>query len=168
MTSGLSALSLDLFLLGHAHLQAGEIGDGYAFERRVRHHLQVQGMQHAGGFRVFGRRTLSGLYHQLDQQTRCVDALVVGEWKAYRGAIPKNDLLRFKAGSDDYWMNTRLSERSAIIRIFGGTGQVTSAMRTYAAQAGIMLITPDRWPILALCDPHLLWTPAGLRAPFAV
>lgn len=165
MTSNLATLALDLFLLGHAHLEAGESGDGFAFERRVRAYLQTHAMPHAGGFRVFGRHTMSGLYHQLDEQTSCADALVVGEWKAYKGLIPKNDLLRFKAATDDYWMTTRPSERMPVVRTFGGTGQVTPAMRVYAAQAGIMLITPDRWPVLALCDPALLWQPAGLEPP---
>lgn len=163
----LAVLSRDLFLLGHAHLEAEESGDGFAFERRVRDYLQINGMRHEGGFHMFGRHTVSGLHHQLDEQTSCTDALVVGEWKAYKGLIPKNDLLRFKAATDDYWMSTRPSERAPVFRIFGGTGQVTPAMRIYAAQAGIMLITPDRWPVLTLCDPLLLWLPAGLEPPSA-
>jgi hypothetical protein len=168
MTGAFSSLCLDLFLLGHAHLEAGEAGDGRAFERRVRDHLQGLSMPHAAGFRVFGRQSLSGLYHQLDEQTNCGPVHVVGEWKAYRGLIPKNDLMRFKGATDDYWMATRASERAPIMRVFGGTGQVTPRMRTYAAHAGIALVTPDRWPVAALCDPHLLWGPAELEPPSPV
>ncbi len=167
MTGTLSSLCLDLFLLGHAHVEAGEVGDGFAFERRVREHLQQLGMPHAGGFRVFRGSSLSGLYHQLDEQTDCGPALIIGEWKTYHARIPKNDLLRFKSATDDYWMATRISERKSVVRVFGGTGQVTPAMCTYAAHAGIVLITPDRWPVPALCDPHLLWGPAGLAPPSA-
>ena len=163
-----AALTLDLFLLGHAHLAAGQAGEGTQFERRVKEHLQQLGLPSGGGFRVLGRRSLSGLYHQLDEQTDCGHALVVGEWKAYRGVIPKNDLLRFKAATDDYWMATRPSERSPVMRVFGGTGHVTAAMRTYGANAGIVLITPDRWPVPVLCHPGLVWTAAGLEPPSAV
>ena len=79
MSRDLAGLSLDLFLLGHAHLTGDRAGDGYAFERRVRAYLNAAAMPHASEFRVFGRRTLSGLHHQLDEQTRCPDALVIGE-----------------------------------------------------------------------------------------
>jgi hypothetical protein len=164
--TSLAGLCLDLFLLGHAHLAAGEAGDGLGFERRVRGHLDQHGLPTAAGFRVFGRRSLSGLYHQLDEQTSCQQALVVGEWKSYTGRIPKNDLLRFKAATDDYWLaaaaaNTHLP----VMRLFGGTGTASVAMRTYAAHWGIVLITPDRWPIPTLGDPHLLWSSAEVDPP---
>ena len=29
---------------------------------------------------------------------------VVGEWKAHTGNMPKNELMRFKAATDDYWL----------------------------------------------------------------
>src|SRR5687768_17019322 len=115
MTS-LGALCLDLFLLAHAHVSAGEAGLGAAFERRVRRHLNALGLPNASGFRVFGKRSLSGLYHQLDERTSCQDALVVGEWKSYRGTIPKNDLLRFKAATDDYWLASAARLSLPIVR----------------------------------------------------
>ncbi|MDZ5661400.1 hypothetical protein SFC79_06440 [Nocardioides sp. S-58] len=166
MTS-LGALCLDLFLLGHAHLAAGHAGDGFGFERRVRAHLNATGEPNPAGFRVFGRRSLSGIYHQLDEQTRCAQAAVVGEWKAYTGQIPKNELLRFKAATDDYWLSPSTRRDRPLVRLFGGTGTVTPAMRVYAAQWGIILITPDRWPIPTLIDPDLLWAPGDLPAPAA-
>lgn len=166
--NSLSALCLDLFLLGHAHLEAGQAGQGAAFERRVRGHLDVIGQPDARGFRVFGRRSLSGIYHQLDEQTACTDALVVGEWKAYTGQIPKNDLLRFKAATDDYWLGGTGRFPAPVMRIFGGTGSVTDSMRVYAAHWGIVLVTPDRWPVPAVADPDLLWAPGDLSSPGAV
>lgn len=164
----LSGLALDLFLLGHAHLAAGQAGHGNAFEHRVRDHLDAAGMPDARGFRVFGRKSLSGLYHQLDEETACSDAVVVGEWKAYRGRIPKNDLLRFKAVTDDYWLAGTRRHPAPVVRIFGGTGYVTESMRIYAAHWGIVLITPDRWPVPALADPDLLWPPIDQRGPSPV
>jgi hypothetical protein len=163
--TSLADLCLDLFLLGHAHLAAGLAGDGFAFERRVRNYLSVSGLPDARGFRFLGRRSLSGLYHQLDEQTACDEAVVIGEWKAWSGRIPKNDLLRFKAATDDYWFSTSGRLTLPVVRMFGGTGQVSEAMRAYAAHWGIVLITPDRWPVPALSDPDLLWGAGDLDAP---
>ena len=42
---------------------------------------------------------------------------------------------------------------------------MTPSMRTYAAGWGIILITPDRWPIPTLCDADILWGPAGIDGP---
>ncbi len=75
----LAQLTLDLFLLAHAHRDAGQAGDGFGFERRVRTHLRAASMPHGLDFRVLGRHSLSGLYHQIDEQTACDQALVVGE-----------------------------------------------------------------------------------------
>jgi hypothetical protein len=166
--SSLASLSRDLFLLGHAHVAAGQAGEGSAFERRVRDHLDYLGLPNASGFRVLGRHSISGIYHQLDEQTKCGEALVIGEWKAYRGTIPKNDLLRFKAATDDYWLARMTRDDTPVVRIFGGTGRVTNAMRVYAAQWGIVLVTPDRWPVPALCDGELLWSDGELTVPSSV
>lgn len=163
--SSVADLCLDLFLLGHDYLAAGHAGDGAGFEARIRAHLDASGYPNPAGFRVFGRRSLSGIYHQLDEQTRCTQAVVVGEWKAYTGQIPKNDLLRFKAATDDYWLAPSTRRERPLVRVFGGTGTVTPAMRVYAAQWGIILITPDRWPIPALTDSNMLWTPGDLPPP---
>lgn len=161
----LSQLSLDLFLLAHAHLAAGQAGDGFAFERRVRTHLQSASMPHGLDFRVLGRHTLSGLYHQIDEQTMCDQALVVGEWKAHTGNMPKNELLRFKAATDDYWLGGGADTSLPVVRVFGGTGSATEKLQRYAACWGIVLITPQYWPVPALCDPSLLWGPGDLTAP---
>ena len=166
--STFAQLCADFFLLCHAHLAAGIVGDGSGFERRVRGHLDAMGLPDARGFRVLGRRSISGLYHQIDEQTGCGDALVIGEWKAYSGRIPKNDLLRFKAATDDYWMAGASDIGLPVIRVFGGTGRVTEAMRTYAAHCGIVLVTPDRWPVPTVCDEDLLWSPGDLDPPSGV
>lgn len=163
----LAALCLDFFLLSHAHLAAGLAGQGAAFERRIRGHLDALGLPNTGGFRVFGRRSMSGIYHQIDEQTSCANALVIGEWKAYQGQIPKNDLLRFKAATDDYWLASASRLSTPVIRVFGGTGTVTEAMRVYAAQWGIALVTPRTWPVPALCDQDVVWSPDGVAGPGA-
>jgi hypothetical protein len=150
----------DLFCLANAHLAAGEAGDGRALERRIERHLAVIGVQPVqsfSGVRSLGCHSLSGLYHQIDATGRTRDAVVIGEWKAYRKSIPKNDLLRFKAATDDYWLQQQLYGATPVIRVFGGTGYVSHSLRRYAGQWGICLITPDRWPAPVLASETSGW-----------
>ena len=134
-----TAFMRDLFCLANAHLAAGEAGDGRAFERRVERHLAATGVRPVevfSGVRSLGSQSLSGLYHQIDATGTMRDAVVIGEWKAYRGAIPKNDLLRFKAATDDYWLRQHQYAMAPVIRVFGGTGYASQALRRYAAVLG--------------------------------
>ena len=108
--------------------------------------------------RAFGHISLSGLGHQLDGALGCFDALVLAEWKAYRGKLPKNELLRFKAATDDYYTargHSRLSR--PVFRIFGGVGTASDSLRAYAALHGIALIDSDRWPLALLAASDFIW-----------
>ena len=72
----------------------------------------------------------------------CTDAIVLAEWKAYRGVFPKNELLRFKAATDDYYMSLGTAGLSRpVFRIFGGIGIASDDLRRYAALHGIALTT---------------------------
>ncbi len=156
----LTELLRDLFCLANAHLASGEAGDGRAFERRVERHLAVTGVRPVAAFsgvRLLGSHSLSGLYHQIDATGRTRQAVVIGEWKAYRNSIPKNDLLRFKSVTDDYWLRQHDYATVPVIRVFGGTGHVSPALRRYAAQWGICLVTPDRWPSPVLAAETTAW-----------
>jgi hypothetical protein len=156
----LTAFLRDFFCLANAHAAAGEAGDGRAFERRVERHLAAKGvrpMEVFSGVRSLGSHSLSGLYHQIDATGRTREAVVIGEWKSYRSSIPKNDLLRFKAATDDYWLQQHTYATVPVIRVFGGTGCVSPALRRYAAQWGICLITPDRWPAPVLAAETTAW-----------
>lgn len=160
----LTAFLLDFFCLANAHLAAGEAGDGRAMERRVERYLAAKGvrpMNVFSGVHSLGSHSLSGLYHQIDATGRTREAVVIGEWKAYRSSIPKNDLLRFKAATDDYWLQQHPYATAPLIRVFGGTGYVSPALRRYAAQWGICLITPDRWPAPVLAAETTLWPDTG-------
>jgi hypothetical protein len=160
----LTAFLRDFFCVANAHLAAGEAGDGRAFERRVERHLAATGVRAVevfSGVHWLGSHSLSGLYHQIDATASTRDAVVIGEWKAYRGSIPKNDLLRFKAATDDYWLQLHSYASAPVIRVFGGTGQASPALRRYAAQWGICLITPDRWPAPLLAAETTAWPAAA-------
>jgi hypothetical protein len=155
-----TAFLRDLFCLANAHLAAGEAGDGRAFERRIDRHLASIGVRQVevfSGVRSLGSQSLSGLYHQIDATGATREAVVIGEWKAYRGAIPKNDLMRFKAATDDYWLRQHPYATAPVIRVFGGTGRVSPALRRYAAQWGICLVTTDRWPAPLLASATTSW-----------
>jgi hypothetical protein len=155
------ALCRDLFLLSQTEVAGHGLARGLKWESRIADYLALQGLPveaHPGGFMVLGHASLSGLLHQIDGTIGCNDAIVIGEWKAYRGSVPKNELLRFKAATDDYFMalaNHGLSR--PIMRVFGGTGSASDELRAYGALHGITLIEPDRWPAPVLLLDNLLW-----------
>jgi len=69
------------------------------------------------------------------------------EWKAYRGAVPKNEVLHFKAVTDDLYdgTGTRVSIRP-VLRLFGVAGDASDPLRRYTARFGIALVERSRWP----------------------
>jgi hypothetical protein len=154
-----ASVCLDVFLLGIDFSAEGRSGDGYGFEDAVAHHLSRRGVsiRGQGATRVVGPQSLSGLRHQIDAQGDVGDGLLIGEWKTYRGTIPKNDLLRFHAVTEDYWLLNPRSAGRPVFRFFGGTGRITPAARRFAARWGICLITPDTWPALTIADPTIAW-----------
>lgn len=160
----LTAFLRDLFCLANVHLASGDAGDGDAFERRIERHLGAIGVRPAvvfSGVRSLGSQSLSGLRHQIDATGATREAIVIGEWKAYRGTIPKNDLMRFKAVTDDYWLRQHPFATAPIVRVFGGTGHLSPALRRYAAQWGICLVTADRWPSPLLASESTAWPDRG-------
>jgi hypothetical protein len=159
-----TAFLRDLFCVANAHLAAGGAGDGRGFERRVERHLAAVGVRLVevfSGVRSVGSQSLSGLYHQIDATGRTREAIVIGEWKAYRGSIPKNDLLRFKAATDDYWLRQHPYATAPVMRVFGGIGYISPALRRYAAHSGICLVTTDRWPAPLLASTTTAWPDVG-------
>lgn len=101
-----------------------------------------------GAAKVFGMVSLSGLRHQVDLTLGTIDALIIVECKCYRGPLPKNELLKFKAVTDDYYMSIAVDmPRRPVVRIFGGPGDAQDDVRRYAALHGIVLIERQRWPV---------------------
>ena len=155
MTARFERLCRDLFLL--AQLARDDDSErGTRWERQVAAHadaLGLAGETQPGGCSFLGRASLSGLAHQLDAVIGCRDAIVIGEWKAYRGTIPKNELLRFKAVSDDYYLSLGVhSPGRPILRIFGGTGTITTELRRYGASVGHHPHRPRLWPAPVLAS----------------
>lgn len=161
-------LCRDVFLLaGTADLPRGR-SRGQAWERVVSDYLasrMVATECAPGGLTLMGHTSLSGLGHQIDSVFASDDAIVIAEWKAHQGAVPKNELLRFKAASDDYLTALGGSmPRRPVIRMFGGPGFACERLRRYAALHGIVVIDARRWPAPVLASTAFEW-PAPGRCP---
>jgi hypothetical protein len=137
---------------------------GWRWERRIQRELLVAGFSARSlspGARLLGTFAASGLRHQVDAEIRCERAFVIGEWKSFSGPIPKNEVLRFKAVSDDYYeAMSDHQRRAAVLRVFGAAGSASLELRRYAARFGIALIERSRWPAAVLSDPLIEW-PVG-------
>lgn len=134
---------------------------GWSWEARITGALASRGYPvepMPGGVRVFGVVPASGLRHQTDAALHCADAHVIGEWKSYSGPVPKNELLRFKAATDDLYDSlVKRLPRRPVLRLFGVGGDASSQLRWYAARHGLSLIERSRWPAPVLADPILAW-----------
>ena len=163
-----NTLCLELFLLAQQGIGntpgavRGRVWEEVVAGQLARHGIPIESVP--GGYRVLGFCSLSGLRHQVDATLSCANSIVLAEWKAYRGALPKNELLRFKAATDDYYMSFATSGLSRPVhRIFGGIGSATDELRRYAALHGIALIESERWPLPVLACPEFVW-PSDLTA----
>lgn len=161
-------LCRDLFILAQdvaaRDIETRGPARGWRWEERIADTLAFRGYPVdavPGGVRVFGAIPASGLRHQTDAALSCTDVHVVGEWKSYAGQVPKNEVLRFKAATDDlYDALARRPPRRPVFRLFGVGGDVSSQLRWYAARHGITLVERSRWPAPVLADPELDW-PVG-------
>ena len=165
----LASLCRDLFLLAHTDIDGHGPRRGWEWERRISEYLasrNVPAESHPGGYTVFGHVSLSTLKHQIDGSIGCSDAIVVAEWKAFKDRMPKNELLRFKAASDDYFMalGSNMPNRP-VVRIFGGTGYASDEIRAYAYLHGIVLIEKERWPTPTLVSNSVIQNSAKFTGP---
>jgi hypothetical protein len=156
-----STLCQDLFALAQVPDEARGSERGWRWENRIADYLGRKGYPvepMPGGVRVFGAVPASGLRHQTDAAIDCADAHVIGEWKAYRAPVPKNEVLRFKATTDDlYEAIVELRPRMDVLRLFGVAGDASVELRRYAARHGICLVERTRWPAPVLADLSLRW-----------
>jgi hypothetical protein len=156
-----SHLCRDLFLLSNLDLGTNGSPRGSRWEQRIADHFGGRCVPSAvfpGGCTVLGHFSLSGLNHQIDATLGCTNALVISEWKAHSGTLPKNELLRFKAVTDDYFMSiARSGPTLPIMRVLCATGAISTNLRVYAALHGILLIEPSRWPSAVLASDRRIW-----------
>ena len=165
-----ASLCLELFVL--AQKETGDVNGvagGRKWEMAVAAMLANRGIaieSVPGGYRILGFLSLSRLMHQVDATLCCTDAIVLAEWKAYSGAFPKNELLRFKAATDDYYMSFgAVGQSRPVVRLFGGIGTAPIELRRYAALHGIVLLEIDRWPLPVLASNEMIWPGAPTACP---
>lgn len=160
-----ATLCQDLFALAQAPFEQHGQARGLAWEQRVADYLARRGFPIdaiPAGVRVFGSLPASGLRHQTDAAIDCMDAHVIGEWKAYARPVAKNELLRFKAATDDIYDSlAELRPRLPVLRLFGVAGDASQELRWYAARHGICLVERTRWPAPVLADLSLCWGELG-------
>lgn len=134
---------------------------GWRWERRIARALLLQGFyirSLPAGALVHGAHAASGLRHQIDAEIQCEHAFIIGEWKAFSGLIPKNEVLLFKAISDDIYEDFSPRQRRVpVFRVFGANGDGCIELRRYAARHGMALVEKSRWPAPVLADPELHW-----------
>ena len=150
----LADLCRDVFILAQIGIDGSGPIRGCRWEQRIADHLARRGVPSEplpGGCSIFGHVSLSTLKHQIDGTLGCADAIVIAEWKAFKGKLPKNELLRFKAATDDYFMAFgNEAPRRPVVRIFGGIGEASDSVRAYAYHHGVVLIERRRWPVPVL------------------
>jgi hypothetical protein len=160
-----ATLCQDLFALAQVPVEERGSARGWVWERRIADYLARKGFpveSVPGGVRVFGTVPASGLRHQTDAAIDCTDAHVIGEWKSYTGPVPKNEVLRFKAATDDLYDSlVELRPRQPVLRLFGVAGDASQELRWYAARHGICLMERTRWPAPVLADPSMCWGEVG-------
>ncbi len=94
-----AGLCRDLFLI--AQLPLGIGGSGREWGCFLQGYLAKHGVRSdvlPGGYSLQGHTSLSDLGHQLDGTVDSQETVVAGEWKAYRGGFPKNEL------TDDFYV----------------------------------------------------------------
>jgi hypothetical protein len=160
----LPVLCAELYKMALEELPGAGAERGWRWEKRIADGLAERGFPARavpGGVEIHGVLPASGLRHQIDASISCRDAEVIGEWKAYRGPVPKNEVLRFKAVTDDLYdaLSVR-PPRRPVYRLFGVAGDASSELRWYATRHGITLVEQSRWPAPVLADELLPW-PAG-------
>jgi hypothetical protein len=165
-----NALCAQLFALAQMVDDSPGPERGFRWESTIAESLAAAGFPVEavpGGIRVFGTVPASGLRHQTDAAITCTDAHVLGEWKAYRGSVPKNEVLRFKAATDDLYESiVRQRPRRPVLRLFGVAGDASVELRQYAARHGVTLVERSRWPAPVLRDTTISWHPG--EGPSAV
>lgn len=165
----LAHVTRDIFLLAHIAFADGDSGPQW--ENRLAEYFVSRGVRTdplPGGTTMMGHTALSGLRHQVDGVLSATDGHMIAEWKSYVGALPKNELLRFRAVSDDYVVGLGSdAPAKALLRVFGGPGRYHTDVRRYAAIHGIMLIDPDRWPVPVILAGSCIWHRVGLAGPSA-
>jgi hypothetical protein len=149
----LYALVFDLFAIAQCwHPNVHGPARGRLFEQIVCRYARSEELplaEQPGSRSVRGVFAASGFMHENDAVIAFPDFTIHLELKHLIGDVPKNELLIFNQKGIDYLMseNSRL-RRLPFYRILLSGGLVNPAARRFALQWGIIVIEPDRLPLL--------------------
>lgn len=168
MTDGLVKIAWALFRAARGSAAETSVSDGDRWERNVASSLRAAGArvgQLPGTSMPFGFRSMSGLPHQLDLAASVLGALFLLEMKAHRRVVPKNDLLRFVAASEDCYLGLGpYTPSQPLYRVLVSIAPAAASARLYAAVRGVGIIDGALWPAPVLASSRLTW-PDGTLPP---
>lgn len=144
------------------------VSDGDRWERYIASSLRAVGArvgQLPGTCMPFGLRSMSGLPHQLDLAASVPGAVFLLEMKSHRRVVPKNDLLRFVAASEDCFLGLGPYVPSQpLYRMLVSIAPTSPPARLYAGVRGVGIVDGSIWPAAALASLRLSW-PGGIVPP---
>lgn len=150
-------LTVDLFaLVQHWRptvygAERGRLFEGLLY--RYANARQLPLSEKAGARTVRGVRAASGFMHENDAVLAFPDFTVHCELKHLSGELSKNELLIFNQKGIDYLLaEERTLRRLPFYRVILSGGLLDPAARRFAVQWGIVIIEPDRLPLLLLHD----------------
>lgn len=168
MTDGLIEVAWALFRAARGSAAETSVSDGDRWERNVASSLRAAGAhvgQLPGTCMPFGLRSMSGLPHQLDLAASALGAVFLLEMKAHRRVVPKNDLLRFVAASEDCFLGLGpYTPSQPLYRVLVSIAPAAAPARLYAGVRGVGIIDGTLWPAPVLASSRLTW-PEGTLPP---
>ena len=170
MSEGLVEVAWALFQATRDPAAQAAVSDGDRWERYVASTLRSAGArvgQLPGTCMPFGLRSMSGLPHQVDLAASVPDSVFLLEMKAHRRIVPKNDLLRFAAVSEDCFLGLGpYAPSQPLYRMLVSIAPTSPPARLYAGVRGVGIIDGSMWPAATLASPRLSW-PVGTVPPGA-
>lgn len=153
--TALYTLSFDLFALAQFwDSPVDGAARGRLFEKiayRYCEKRQLPLAETAGSRTVRGVRAASGFMHENDAVLAFPEFTVHFELKHLRSDVSKNDLLIFNQKGIDYLLaEDRRLRQLPFFRILLSGGLVNPAARRFALQWGILVIEPDRLPLVLI------------------
>jgi hypothetical protein len=105
--------------------------------------------ERAGSRTLNGQRAASGFLHENDAVLATSDVSVHVELKHLTSALDKNELLIFnQKGLDFLFADNNLVRRTPLYRLIISASLLVPAARNFALQWGIVVVEPDRLPLL--------------------
>ncbi len=148
-------LALDWFsIIQYWQPMVSGIEKGREFEKLLQRYSAYRHYalsEKSGSRTIRGQQSASGFMHENDAVIKFPELTIHFEMKHLTTELGKNDLLIFNQKGLDYLAGDNRSLRSRpFYRILLSGHRVSAAARRFALQWGILVIEPDRLPLLTL------------------